>query len=91
MRWPAPLHYVSAGSSLKFCFIAEGRADFYPRLAPTCEWDTAAAQAVLNAAGGMVVNALTRQPLTCNQSESLLNPHFLALSDAQFNWAKLLD
>jgi 3'(2'), 5'-bisphosphate nucleotidase len=91
MRWPAPLQHLSAGSSLKFCFIAEGRADFYPRLAPTCEWDTAAAQAVLTAAGGVVVHAETRQPLTCNQSESLLNPFFLALGDAEFNWEKLLD
>ena len=91
MRWPGPLQHVSAGSSLKFCFVAEGRADFYPRLAPTCEWDTAAAQAVLTAAGGVVVHVQTRLPLTCNQSESLLNPFFLALGDAQFNWANLLD
>jgi 3'(2'), 5'-bisphosphate nucleotidase len=65
-RWPAPLNPLSAGSSLKFCWIAEGRADFYPRLAPTCEWDTAAAQAVLTAAGGMVVRADNLAPLRCN-------------------------
>ena len=47
--------YLSAGSSLKFCLLAEGKADLYPRLAPTMEWDTAAGQAVLEAAGGSVV------------------------------------
>lgn len=90
-RWPAPLNPLSAGSSLKFCWIAEGRADFYPRLAPTCEWDTAAAQAVLTAAGGKVVRADNLQPLRCNTQESLLNPFFLAMGDAGFNWQSLLD
>jgi len=89
-RWPAPLQHLSAGSSLKFCLIAEGRADFYPRLAPTSEWDTAAAQAVLTAAGGLVVRADSLKPLMCNGGESLLNPHFLALGDAGFDWPKLL-
>ena len=89
-RWPAPLNPLSAGSSLKFCWIAEGRADFYPRLAPTCEWDTAAAQAVLTAAGGKVVRADNLQPLRCNTQESLLNPFFLAMGDASFNWQSLL-
>lgn len=89
-RWPAPLNPLSAGSSLKFCWIAEGRADFYPRLAPTCEWDTAAAQAVLTAAGGKVVRADNLQPLRCNRQESLLNPFFLAMGDASFDWQSLL-
>ncbi len=89
-RWPAPLNPLSAGSSLKFCWIAEGRADFYPRLAPTCEWDTAAAQAVLTAAGGMVVRADNLQSLRCNTQESLLNPFFLAMGDAGFEWQSLL-
>ncbi len=89
-RWPAPLNPLSAGSSLKFCWIAEGRADFYPRLAPTCEWDTAAAQAVLTAAGGKVVRADNLQPLRCNRQESLLNPFFLAMGDAGFDWQSLL-
>jgi 3'(2'), 5'-bisphosphate nucleotidase len=89
-RWPAPLNPLSAGSSLKFCWIAEGRADFYPRLAPTCEWDTAAAQAVLTAAGGMVVRADTLTPLRCNTHETLLNPFFLAMGDADFDWQSLL-
>ena len=89
-RWPAPLQSLSAGSSLKFCWIAEGRADFYPRLAPTCEWDTAAAQAVLTAAGGLVVRASDLQPLRYNTQNSLLNPFFYALGDATFDWQSLL-
>ena len=89
-RWPAPLNALSAGSSLKFCWIAEGRADFYPRLAPTCEWDTAAAQAVLTAAGGKVVRADGLLPLRCNTRESLLNPFFLAMGDAAYDWQSLL-
>jgi 3'(2'), 5'-bisphosphate nucleotidase len=90
-RWPAPVASVSAGSSLKFCLIAEGRADFYPRLAPTCEWDTAAAQAVLCAAGGTVVDAQFRKPLRCNRNDNLYNPWFLALGDVNFDWSRLLD
>ena len=68
------------GSSLKICLVAEGEADLYPRLGPTSEWDTAAAQAVLIAAGGSMMD-LKGQPLTYNARESLLNPHFLALGD----------
>lgn len=85
-QWPVPLHCMNAGSSLKFCWIAEGRADFYPRLAPTSEWDTAAAQAVLCAAGGAVVRADNLMPLRYNLQESLLNPFFLAFGDASFDW-----
>lgn len=70
---------VQAGSSLKFCRIAEGAADIYPRLAPTCEWDTAAAQAVLEGAGGSVLD-LQRRPLHYGKSE-LLNPSFIATCD----------
>ncbi len=69
---------VQAGSSLKFCLIAEGAADVYPRLAPTCEWDTAAAQAVVEGAGGRVVG-LDGEPLRYGKPE-VLNPHFVALS-----------
>ena len=68
---------VQAGSSLKLCLIAEGRADIYPRLGPTCEWDTAAAHAVLAAAGGRV-ERLDGSPLLYGK-EDLLNPHFIAL------------
>ncbi|MBE0487845.1 MAG: 3'(2'),5'-bisphosphate nucleotidase CysQ [Halomonas sp.] len=66
------------GSSVKFCRIAEGRADLYPRFSPTCEWDTAAGQAVLEAAGGAVLAAETLDPLRCQQGESLVNGHFIA-------------
>ena len=68
------------GSSLKICLVAEGAADLYPRLGPTSEWDTAAAQAVLICAGGSMMD-LTGEPLVYNARESLLNPHFLALGD----------
>jgi len=67
---------VQAGSSLKFCRIAEGHADIYPRLGPTCEWDTGAAQAVLMAAGGKV-QTLDGKPLIYGK-EDVLNPHFVA-------------
>ncbi len=66
---------LPVGSSLKFCAVAEGRADLYPRLGPTMEWDTAAGQAVVESAGGRVVT-LDGLPLRCNK-ESLLNPHFV--------------
>ena len=67
---------VQAGSSLKFCRIAEGGADVYPRLGPTCEWDTAAAHAVLVAAGGKV-ETLEGKPLHYGK-EDVLNPWFVA-------------
>ncbi len=82
-------HLVSIGSSLKFCLVAEGTADFYPRLGPTSEWDTAAAQAVLEAVGGQVVD-LDLQPLTYNKASSLLNPHFLAFADKNITWRDYL-
>jgi len=66
---------VQAGSSLKFCRIAEGAADVYPRLGPTCEWDTAAAQAVVEAAGGHVCT-LQGEPLRYGKAE-VLNPDFV--------------
>ncbi len=68
---------VSMGSSLKFMLLAEGKADVYPRLAPTMEWDTAAAQAVLEAAGGSVIQHESGAPLAYNK-ENLLNPWFVA-------------
>jgi 3'(2'), 5'-bisphosphate nucleotidase len=70
---------IQAGSSLKFCRVAEGGADIYPRLAPTCEWDTAAAQAVLEGAGGMVLD-LDGQPLQYGKPD-VLNPSFIATRD----------
>ena len=69
-----------AGSSLKFCLIAEGKADIYPRFGPTNEWDTAAGQGVLEAAGGEVVTTDGR-PLTYGKP-GLGNPHFIARSKA---------
>lgn len=67
---------VSKGSSLKFCLVAEGNADIYPRFAPTMEWDTAAGQAICNAAGLEVIMNSTQMSLTYNK-ENLLNPCFL--------------
>jgi len=69
---------ASVGSSLKFCQLAEGLADCYPRLAPTSQWDTAAAQGVLEGAGGEVLD-IDGAPLTYEARESYLNPSFLAL------------
>lgn len=80
---------VSMGSSLKLCLVAEGTADIYPRLGPTSEWDTAAAQAVVEAAGGMVTDTQLR-PLRYNTKESLLNPHFLVFGDQDEDWGKYL-
>lgn len=67
---------VSKGSSLKFCLVAEGKADVYPRFAPTMEWDTAAGQAICNAVGINVISKETNAPLLYNK-ENLLNPWFL--------------
>lgn len=68
---------VAKGSSLKFMILARGEAHVYPRLGPTMEWDTAAAQAVLEAAGGQVIDEETKKPLRYNK-ESLRNPYFIA-------------
>jgi 3'(2'), 5'-bisphosphate nucleotidase len=81
---------VSMGSSLKFCLLAEGKADFYPRLGPTCEWDTAAAHAVVLAAGGRIIT-LDGNPLRYNMSDSLLNPEFLVIADDSRDWLGLFE
>ena len=75
----------AVGSSLKLCLLAEGQADIYPKLGPTSEWDTAAGQAVLEAAGGAL---WTRdgKTLRYNTGPSLLNPDFIAVSDSQYAW-----
>jgi 3'(2'), 5'-bisphosphate nucleotidase len=70
------LEMVSIGSSLKFCLVAEGSADVYPRFAPTMEWDTAAGQAVAEASGARVVSASDGTPLAYNKSD-LANPRFI--------------
>ena len=79
----------NVGSSLKFCLIAEGKADFYPRFAPTSEWDTGAAQALVVAAGGAVLN-LEFEPLTYNAKENILNPHFFVIGDTSLDWQKVI-
>src|SRR6185437_11969294 len=79
------------GSSLKFCLLARGGADVYLRRGPTSEWDTAAAQCVLEEAGGAVLD-LHGRPLRYDRGESLLNPEFIAVGDAGLDWpAKLRD
>ncbi|MEC4676886.1 MAG: 3'(2'),5'-bisphosphate nucleotidase CysQ [Nitrospirota bacterium] len=71
------VEFIAAGSSLKFCLVAEGSADIYPRFGPTMEWDTAAGQAVVEQAGGKVLNMESSEPLKYNK-ENLLNPYFVA-------------
>jgi len=80
----------SIGSSLKFCLLAEGEADIYPRMAPTSEWDTAAAQAILEAAGGAVYRG-DFLSLDYNQKANILNPYFIAVADATYNWSVLFE
>ena len=76
---PEGIDVVSAGSSLKFCLVAEGKADYYPRFAPTMEWDTAAGHAICQAAGASVCQA-NGEPLRYNR-ENLLNPYFLVKAE----------
>jgi len=78
----------SLGSSLKLCRVAEGAADVYPRLGPTSEWDTAAAQCVVESAGGRVTD-LDGQPLHYNKPD-ILNPWFLVTGADDYNWHALL-
>jgi 3'(2'), 5'-bisphosphate nucleotidase len=76
-----PLDHRPSGSSVKFCLIAEGQADVYPRLAPVCEWDVAAAHAVLSAAGGVVI-APDGGPVAYGQAaRKFLVPSFIAWGD----------
>ena len=86
-----PVARENMGSALKFCAMAEGRGDFYPRFSPCCEWDTAAGQAILEAAGGALLG-LDGKPLRYNMGESLYSPPFYALADAAHPlWHALLD
>ena len=80
-----PYELNPMGSSLKVCMVADGQADIYPRLGPTSEWDTAAAQAILESAGGGMID-LAGQPLRYNTKDRLLNPHFLAVGDLGRDW-----
>jgi len=79
---------MKRGSSLKSCLLAEGSIDLYPRFCPTWEWDTAAAQSIVEEAGGFLTN-LQLEPLHYNK-ESLLNPGFLVFADTSIDWLKLL-
>ena len=84
------IEVVAQGSSLKFCRLAEGMLDVYPRLGPTSEWDTAAGQCVLHAAGGAVLSAATGKPFRYNRRETLLNGDFIALGDTRLPWRSWL-
>jgi len=80
---------LGMGSSLKFCKIAEGDMDVYPRFGPTSEWDTAAGQCVLEGAGGAVLDRKGR-PLRYNQRDTVLNGDFIALGDQALPWREWL-
>jgi 3'(2'), 5'-bisphosphate nucleotidase len=81
-----PHEGVSKGSSLKFCLVAEGSADLYPRTGPTSEWDTAAGQCVVECAGGQVLRLPGLSPLRYNEKDSLLNPGFVVIGDPAAGW-----
>jgi 3'(2'), 5'-bisphosphate nucleotidase len=76
------VEFIHSGSSLKFCLVAEGSADVYPRFGPTMEWDTAAGQAIVEQAKGKVIDIQTREPLKYNKA-NLLN-HFFIVSGQKF-------
>jgi len=87
----APAHdQASRGSSLKFCLVAEGSADFYPRTGPTSEWDTGAGQCVAEVAGASVLTLPDWAPLRYNGKDSLLNPGFVVIGDAAYGWRERL-
>ena len=81
---------ISMGSALKSCLVAEGVADVYPRLGPTSEWDTAAAQCVVEEAGGRLTDT-KMDILRYNTKDSLLNPHFFVSGDSDRDWSVYLD
>ena len=80
---------LSMGSSLKFCLVAEGKADLYPRLGLTSEWDTAAAQCIVEQAGGYVTKT-DMSTLEYNTKDSLLNPFFFVFGDNSKDWSSFL-
>lgn len=80
---------LSMGSSLKFCLVAEGRADLYPRIGLTSEWDTAAAHCIVEQAGGRVTQ-LNMSELDYNTKDSLLNPFFFVFGDSSKDWSAYL-
>ena len=85
-----PHKHISMGSALKSCLVAEGAADLYVRLGPTSEWDTAAAQCVVEEAGGQVTDT-DMQSLAYNTKDSLLNPHFFVFGAESRDWSQFLD
>jgi len=80
---------ISMGSALKFCLVAEGHADLYPRFGPTSEWDTAAAQCIVEEAGGFITDTHMR-PLLYNTKDSFLNPNFFAFGDINRDWSRYI-
>lgn len=81
----------NSGSALKFCQLAEGVGDIYPRFSPCCEWDTGAGQAIVEGAGGAVIR-LDGERLSYNQGDSLMSPHFLAIADPDSPlWSEYLE
>ena len=84
------IELITMGSSLKSCIVAEGKADIYPRLGPTSEWDTAAAQCIVEQAGGHMTT-IDMQPMRYNSKDSLLNPEFFVFGDKSRDWSYYLD
>ncbi|MCW9025617.1 MAG: 3'(2'),5'-bisphosphate nucleotidase CysQ [Gammaproteobacteria bacterium] len=80
---------IPMGSALKSCLVAEGKADIYARLGPTSEWDTAAAQIIVEEAGGLITDTHMR-PLSYNTKDELLNPHFFVFGDKSRDWSQFL-
>jgi 3'(2'), 5'-bisphosphate nucleotidase len=88
-QW-GPLERINSGSALKFCQMAEGEGDFYPRFSPCSEWDTAAGEALLDAAGGRLLG-LAGEPLRYNCRDTLLSRNFIAVADRGHPlWRELL-
>lgn len=85
----AALRMICMGSSLKSCLVAEGQADVYLRMGPTSEWDTAAAQCIVEEAGGAITDTELR-PLRYNTKDELLNPHFIAFGDRAHDWSRYI-
>jgi len=78
-----------SGSAIKACWVAEGKADLYPRLWPTSEWDTGAAQCIVEEAGGQLTT-LDLKPMPYNTKNDLINPYFLVFGDKSVDWSKYL-
>lgn len=90
LRRLGPHREKRVGSSLKSCQVAEGSLDLYPRCGSTHEWDTAAAQCIVEEAGGQLVDWALR-PLRYNRRENPINPPFLVIGDPEYSWAPLLE